>query len=236
MIYSIPNLINSIASMLADRYSLPVYASPNQQGTEFPCFFVFLRPSRMLDQIDTIGKREIFFDVVYVQARNQPDAYSDIYEKADGLDELFDMVQYVDGGLSVPLHTHEREYSIEDQELHYKFKIIARVSLPVEHDPMIVLEAININGYETAEEWNRIPADLVFGTVAQITKYIAVGAIEPGDHLREIPSDLAFGVVMQTGKVTEIGAVEAGNHTADIPGRLSFAAAVQTGKLAALGG
>jgi len=145
MIYSIPNLINSIASMLADRYGLPVYASPNQQGTRYPCFFVFLRPSRMLDEIDNIGKREIFFDVVYVQARNQPDAYSDIYEKADGLDELFDMVTYTDGEESIPLHTHEKEYSIEDQELHYKFKIIARASLPTERDPMISLEEININ-------------------------------------------------------------------------------------------
>lgn len=145
MIYSIPNLINSIASMLADRYGLPVYASPNQQGTEYPCFFVFLRPSRMRDEIDNIGKREIFFDVVYVQARNTPDAYSDIYEKADGLDELFETVTYTDGEESIPIHTHEKEYSIEDQELHYKFKIIARVSLPTEKDPMIQLEEININ-------------------------------------------------------------------------------------------
>lgn len=145
MIYSIPNLINSIASMLADLYGLPVYASPNQQGTEYPCFFVFLRPSRMQDEIDNIEKREIFFDVVYVQARNTPDAYSDIYEKADGLDELFEMVTYTDGEESIPIHTHEKEYSIEDQELHYKFKVIARVSLPTEEDPMIQLEEININ-------------------------------------------------------------------------------------------
>lgn len=266
MIYSIPNLINSIASMLADRFNLPVYASPNQQGTRYPCFFVFLRPSRTADQIDRIEKRDIFFDVVYVQARNQPDAYSDIYEKADGLDELFDMVQYFDNGLTVPLHTHEREYSIEDQELHYKFKIIARVSRPVEHDPMIVLEAININGYETAEDWKKIPADLVFGGIMQMTKYNAIGMVEAGDYERDIPSQLAFGVVVQSGKVTGIGAIEAGehrrdsstavhygtamqgykiisvdgiepgNHTADLPGGLSIAAAVQTGKFAALGG
>lgn len=236
MIYSIPNLINSIASMLADRYGLPVYASPNQQGTNYPCFFVFLRPSYMHDQIDRIGKREIFFDVVYVQARNCPDAYSDIYEKADGLDELFDIVLYTDGAHTVPLHTHERQYSIEDQELHYQFKIIARVSTPIDHDPMIVLEAININGYETAEEWNRIPASLVFGAIAQITKYTEIGMVEPGDHLRNIPSDLAFGVVVQSGKVTGIGAVEPGNHTADISGGLSLAAVVQMDRLAAIGG
>lgn len=145
MIYSISNLMNSIALMLADRYGLPVYASPNQQGTNYPCFFVFLRPSRSADQIDRIEKRDIFFDVVYVQARNQPDAYSDIYEKAEGLEELFETVMYTDGDLKIPLHTHEREYDIEDQELHYKFKVIARVSPPSERDPMISLEEININ-------------------------------------------------------------------------------------------
>ena len=145
MTYSIQHMVESIATMLSGQFSsIPVYASPNQQGTEYPCFFVFLMPSEFTDEIDSIGKRSLSFDVVYVQERNIANAYEDIHGVADTLDELFDMVQYSDfvpdettkQPVFVPLHTHERAYSIEDQELHYKFRVSQRVSTPVEHNYM----------------------------------------------------------------------------------------------------
>lgn len=137
MIYTIENLIQSIAAQLKTVYpALPVYDTFTLQGNEYPCFFVFLMPSNISDQIDGVDKREIFFDVVYVQQRNITNAYADLYSVADALDELLDVVNYAADGESVPLHTHERNYSIDDQELHYKFKIIARVSRPYTPNPM----------------------------------------------------------------------------------------------------
>ena len=137
MIYTIENLIQSIAAQLKTVYpALPVYDTFTLQGNEYPCFFVFLMPSNISDQIDGVDKREIFFDVVYVQQRNIANAYADLYSVADTLDELLDVVNYTADGETVPLHTHERNYSIDDQELHYKFKIIARVSRPYTPNPM----------------------------------------------------------------------------------------------------
>ena len=49
------------------------------------------------------------------------------------------MVWYTDGTEGtemIPLHTQDRTYSIEDQELHYRLRISQRVSRPVEHIPM----------------------------------------------------------------------------------------------------
>lgn len=137
MTYTIDNLIESIAAQLKTVWpDLPVYDSYTLQGCEYPCFFVFMMPSNIADQIDRIDKREIFFDVAFVQARNTPNAYGTLYGIADQLDELLDTVNYSADGESVPLHTHERNYSIDDQELHYKFKIIARVSRPYTPNPM----------------------------------------------------------------------------------------------------
>jgi hypothetical protein len=145
VIFSIDNLINSIAAQLKTKYpALPVYDSYTLQGCKFPCFFVFLAPSNIYDQIDAYDKRELNFDVVYVQERNAPNAYGTLYTVADTLDELLEMVTYADGEESIPLHTHERNYSIDDQELHYKFRIIARVSRPVSPILMQTLEEDNV--------------------------------------------------------------------------------------------
>ena len=82
--------------------------------------------------------RNIALDIVYVQERNTPDANAALYSVAETLDELLDTVPYSDGSSEdpVPLHTHERDYSIEDQELHYRLRISQRVSRPVTATPM----------------------------------------------------------------------------------------------------
>ena len=137
MTYTVRGLVNSIASQLVGAFpDYPVYDSPTQQGTTYPCFFVFLMPSSIIDQIDRHEKRDLAFDIVFVQARNTPNAYAQIHGVADSLDVLMDTVNYKADGESVPLHTHERTWSIEDQELHYKLHIKQRVAKAVQHIPM----------------------------------------------------------------------------------------------------
>ena len=139
MIYSLDNLIKSVAAQLGGAFPYtPVFDSPTQQASGFPCFFVFLRPSNIKDQLSARDLRDIALDVIYVQQRNAAGANAELYCIAEQLDEILDMVRYTDGSAEdpVPLHTHDREYSIEDQELHYGFRVTQRVSRPVDHLPM----------------------------------------------------------------------------------------------------
>ena len=139
MTYTINNLIQSVAGALRSAFpGVDIHDSPTQQKSGYPCFYVFLRPSDIRDQLSARDMRNVSLDVVYVQERNTPDANAELYGIADTLDELLDVVPYSDGSGEdpVPLHTHERDYSIEDQELHYRLRISQRVSKPVEHIPM----------------------------------------------------------------------------------------------------
>ena len=146
MTFTIENIIQSIAEQLKTAYPYcPVYASPNQQGTEYPCFFVFVVPtSGISDQLSGRAKRDIELDVVYVQERNSADASMELYGVAEMLDELLDMVSYKDGSETVPLHTHDRTYDIEDMELHYHLRIVQRVALNRVEIPMQILESENV--------------------------------------------------------------------------------------------
>ena len=146
MTFTIENIIQSIAEQLKTAYPYcPVYASPNQQGTEYPCFFVFVVPtSGISDQLSGRAKRDIELDVVYVQERNSADANMELYGVAEMLDELLDMVSYKGGSETVPLHTHDRTYDIEDMELHYHLRIVQRVALNRVEIPMQILERENV--------------------------------------------------------------------------------------------
>ena len=146
MTFTIENIIQSIAEQLKTAYPYcPVYASPNQQGTEYPCFFVFVVPtSGISDQLSGRSKRDIELDVVYAQERNSADANMELYGVAEMLDELLDMVSYKGGSETVPLHTHDRTYDIEDMELHYHLRIVQRVALNRVEIPMQILESENV--------------------------------------------------------------------------------------------
>lgn len=147
MIYSIGQVISSVALMLGTEWpGVPVYGSPTA-ATHFPCFFVFLMPSTTADQIDKVDRRDISLDVVYVQQRDLPDAEAALWEIADRLDQILDVVWYTDGTEGtemIPLHTQDRTYSIEDQELHYKLRIPARVYQLVAEVLMQTMEENNV--------------------------------------------------------------------------------------------
>lgn len=143
MIFSLELIIKSIASQLAAEFNVPVYASATQQGAEYPCFFIFLMTGRIRDQIDRACLRDIGIDVVYVQERNAVNADLELLQIGDRLDQLLDMISYTDGTDTVPLHTHDREQSIEDQELHYKLYIRQRVSIP-ELFPLMMTEETDV--------------------------------------------------------------------------------------------
>ena len=144
MTFTIPNIIDSIAGQLAILFpKVPVYDSPSY-NTDYPCFFVFVTTPGISDEIDGVEMRDIGFDIVYVQERNSVAQNAELISVLEALDEGFDMLTYVDGALTAPLHTHDRSATIEDQELHYKLSIRQRVSREVEHNYMAEMEEQNV--------------------------------------------------------------------------------------------
>ena len=71
MIFSLHHVIDSLAGMLTGAYpDYPVYDSPNQQGTSFPCFFLFCMPSTIEEHVGNHYFRDLGVDLVFVQQRN----------------------------------------------------------------------------------------------------------------------------------------------------------------------
>lgn len=130
MTFTLEKLINSIAGVLKANYpDVSVYSNPNQQGTKPPCFFVFFMPTEMKDEMDRRSRRILGIDIVYLTRRNIPDAYDQLVAVADTLDFMLDFIPY-EGMAS--MRTFDREWRIEDKELHYQFYIKAVVSAPNE--------------------------------------------------------------------------------------------------------
>lgn len=142
MIFSLSHIINSLAGVLRKRYpDYPIYDSPNQQGTKFPCFFIFFMPSEISGQVDGRFLRDLGVDVVFVQQRNIVNGNKEIHEITDYLDEALELFPYSDGnGVSGRIRTFERQWQNEDEELHYKFHIRERVYISHPETPMEVLE------------------------------------------------------------------------------------------------
>ena len=133
MIFTLEKLIDSIIGTLKQLFpGIKAYSNPNQQGTNPPCFFVFFMPSSMENEMDRRARRVIGVDIVYLTERNVPDAYDQLNAVADKLDEALERITYVDGEEVAKLWTSEREWKIDDGELHYQFVLKVSVSVPDE--------------------------------------------------------------------------------------------------------
>lgn len=131
MIFTLEKLINSITGVLKQNFpGIKAYSNPNQQGTKLPCFFVFFMPSSMESEMDRRTRRVIGIDIVYLTERNIPDAYDQLNAVADKLDEVTERILYADGEETAELWTSEREWKIDDGELHYQFTMKVIVSHP----------------------------------------------------------------------------------------------------------
>lgn len=143
MTFTIERLLDSLAGVLKNQYpDCPVYTSPNQQGTEFPCFFIFFTtPVTVEPHIGNRMLRDLGLDIVFVQQRNIASRNVQIYEVAEFLDEKLELFPYTDvDGNTALIRTEERQWNEEDDELHYQFHIRQRVSLPEEETKMQKME------------------------------------------------------------------------------------------------
>lgn len=127
MMFTLTQLVDSIGGVLRESYpDISVYSNPNQQGTDVPCFFVFFMPTEMENRVGRRSLRNVGIDVVYLVERNDPDAYDQLVSVADRLDLELEFISYRDG----KLRTYDREWKIDEDELHYQFTVKAVVSYP----------------------------------------------------------------------------------------------------------
>ena len=141
MTFSIDGILDSLAGVLKKKFpDCPVYTSPNQQGTECPCFFVFFMPSSIDQHIDNRYLRDLGIDIVFVQQRNIVNRKHQIYEVVEYLEEVLLLFPYTDGDQTALIRTEEHQWHEEDDELHYQFYIRQRVSLPDSQTKMQRLE------------------------------------------------------------------------------------------------
>lgn len=128
MIFTLDNIVNSIAGVLKRGFDYPVYSSPGQQISKLPCFFIFFMPSSIDGQIGNRCLRDLGLDIIFVQERNSLGAYDEINAMVDYLDENVTRFKYSDGNESCVLNVSGCEWKIENGELHYQFHIKVRVS------------------------------------------------------------------------------------------------------------
>ena len=151
MTFTISNIINSIADQLARTFPAPgggckykIHGSPTFNAAPAG-FYVFPVLPSISDEPSERVVRNIMLDVVFVQQRNLPDQNAQIYAVLEALDESFDLLTYTDGTETCVLHTYERSASIEDQELHYKFRLRQRVYIaPYEERSLQELEDVDV--------------------------------------------------------------------------------------------
>lgn len=125
MKFTLTQLLDSIGGALKESYpDISVYSNPNQQGTDVPCFFIFFMPTETENRVGRRCMRNIGIDVVYLVERNDPDAHDQLVSVADQLDYALEFIPY-EGG---KLRTYDREWKIDDGELHYQFIVKAIVS------------------------------------------------------------------------------------------------------------
>lgn len=143
MIFSLDYIIYNLAGVLTDRYpDYPIYDSPNPQGTEPPCFFIFLMPSTIEGQVGERFLRDLGVDIVFVQERNITNANAEILHIADYLDTALELFPYLDGSKEMAwIRTYERQWHTEDGELHYQFHIRERIRFLEQENPMQEMEA-----------------------------------------------------------------------------------------------
>lgn len=146
MTFTIDNVLNSLAGVLKAQYpDYPVYKSPSQQGTIYPCFFIYLISSKVTAEVNGRFFRDLEIDVVFVQESNVVNGYDRIRDIQEDLDDTLEMFPYTDGSAEeVFIHTYGRQASVEEDELHYQFHIRQRVSLPRTINKMKEMEENNV--------------------------------------------------------------------------------------------
>lgn len=133
MNFTITTLGESLADYLAPVLPDVQYnEDPAQQGVDCPCFFLQQRYAYTDRRRSTRGMflQRIGLDLTYLEDYNLPDLHQRYLAAAGALDTVMETIEYTDGDGTALLRTYERQWTIDEDALHYKFELQVWVSLP----------------------------------------------------------------------------------------------------------
>lgn len=132
MYFTVETIAVSLANYLAQYLpGVTMYEDPNQQKTECPCMFLQQRYSYIKDQVGVASYiRRIGLDLTYLEDYNLPDLQKRYQKAAETLDLVMELFPYSDGENAGLIRTHDREWRIDLDALHYKFELQERVFIP----------------------------------------------------------------------------------------------------------
>lgn len=142
--------VSTIAKSLAD-YLAPVlpgvamYEDPNQQGSQPPCMFLQVRYGRLTKEMSGYWVRRLGLDLVYLLDYNLPDLQQRYQAAGEALDLALETFPYSDGAAGADptlLRTYDREWNIDLDELHYKFELRERVTIP---EAAVKMQTMDLN-------------------------------------------------------------------------------------------
>lgn len=153
MNFTITTLPLSIAGTLAPYFpeNFVFLDDPAQQSADdMPCAFLQTRYAYIKRLVQAEGgywERRIGLDLTYLDDYNLPDLAQRYTAAAELLDEHLDRIAYTDTEPTeenptpdtIPILTHDRSYTVDQDALHYQFEIRVRVSKPEDGSPMQTL-------------------------------------------------------------------------------------------------
>lgn len=140
---TVSTISKSLADYLAPSFpGVNFYEDPNQQGSRPPMMFLQTRTNRLTLETGGYWIRTLGVDLVYLLDYNLPDLQRRYQAAGEVLDLLMETFPYSDGTTdgTVLLRTHDREWNIDLDELHYRFEVRERVALPQEHVKMETMD------------------------------------------------------------------------------------------------
>lgn len=151
MTFTVSNVAKSLAGYLAPHFpGVTFYEDPNQQGSAPPMMFLQQRYAYTDRRLAGRFLRRIGLDLTYLVEYDLPDMQRQYETAAETLDLLMDSFPYAENGETALLLTHDREWSIDPDAMHYRFELREWVTLPDDFIPMETMDYTEVvtNGTE----------------------------------------------------------------------------------------
>lgn len=132
MKFTISTIAKSLAGYLAPSFpGVTFYEDPNQQDSKPPMMFLQQRYAHIEPRRNNgYYLRRIGLDLTYLVDYNLPNLQQLYQQAAETLDLLMETFPYSDGTDTGLLRTHDREWRIDLDALHYKFELRVWVTIP----------------------------------------------------------------------------------------------------------
>ena len=141
MNFTIENIAKSLAAHLADTLTdTTFYEDANQQDTDLPCAFLQQTYARIDNRVGRRYLRHIGLDLTYLVDYNLPNMQQLYNAAAEKLDEVMELFDYTDGTDTAKLHTYDRNWTIDNDALHYKFELRVWCEVEEKFVPMATMD------------------------------------------------------------------------------------------------